>query len=90
MAAVSDGMLDVAIVHPFRTVEIPVLAVKLLGGKAHTSSRVTMLRGKRIIIERGCDGPAHCDGDPSVMGRRIVLETVPAALPVVVPQNRNI
>ncbi len=90
LASVTDGMLDVAIVHPFHTVEIPVLAVKLLCGRAHTSSRVTMLRGKRIMIERSCDGPAHCDGDPSVMGRRIVLETVPAALPVLVPKIRNI
>ena len=90
LASVADGMLDVAIVQPFHTVEIPGLAIKLLGGKAHTSSRVTMLRGKRIIIERSSDGPAHCDGDPSVMGRRIVLETVPAALPVLVPENRNI
>ena len=90
LATVVDGMLDIAIVHPFHTVEIPTLAIKLLTGKAHTSSRVTMLRGKSIIIERSADGPAHCDGDPSGIGRRIMLETVPSALPVIVPEGKKI
>lgn len=90
LASVADGLLDVAIVHPFRTVEIPVLAVKLLTGKAHTSSRVTMLKGKNIVIERSSAGPAHRDGDPTVMGDRISFETVPSSLPVMVPEGCKI
>lgn len=90
LASVTDGLLDVAIVSPFRSVEIPVLALRLLTGKAHTSSRVTNLRGKSVIIERDSEGAAHRDGDPCRMGRRISLESVPSALKVIVPEGRRI
>lgn len=90
LASVADGLLDVAVVHPFHSIEIPLLAVKLLDGRAHTSSRVTMLRGRKVVLERGSWGPAHCDGDPVEKGSRITLEIVPSALPVIVPEGRNI
>jgi len=89
LASVSDGLLDVTVVLPFRTVEIPVLAARLLLGKAAGSRRVRSLRGRRVVIRRAEDGPAHYDGDPCTLGREIVFEVEPAALRVVVPENRG-
>lgn len=90
LASVADGQLDLTIVKPFRTWEIPVLATKLLTGFAHTSRRTEMLRGKKIIIRRGAMAPAHYDGDPCMKGTEIIVQAVPAALRVIVPEGRKI
>ncbi len=90
LASVQDGLLDVTVVAPFHTWEIPVLATKLLDGRAHTSRRVTLLRGKRVTVVREKEGPAHYDGDPCLKGKEIHYEIVPAALHVRVPAGREI
>lgn len=90
LASVQDGLLDVTVVAPFHTWEIPVLATKLLDGRAHTSRRVTLLRGKRVTVVREKEGPAHYDGDPCLKGKEIHYEIVPAALHVRVPADRKI
>lgn len=90
LASVQDGLLDVTVVAPFHTWEIPVLATKLLDGRAHTSRRVTLLRGKRVSVVREKEGPAHYDGDPCMKGKEIHYEIVPAALHVRVPAGRKI
>lgn len=90
LASVQDGLLDVTVVAPFHTWEIPVLATKLLDGRAHTSRRVTLLRGKRVTVVREKEGPAHYDGDPCMKGKEIHYEIVPAALRVRVPAGRKI
>lgn len=87
LASVCDGMLDVCIVKPFKTIEIPILATKLLTGRAHTSHRIRMIRGKRIMIRRQHDGPAHYDGEPCFEGDEIQISALPAALKVIVPSN---
>ena len=89
-ASVRDGVLNLVIVKPFRTREIPVLAAKLMDGRAHTSHRVQTLEGKHIVIERELAGPIHFDGDPIQAGTRIELEIVPKALRVLIPKNREI
>ncbi len=90
LASVRDGKLDLMVVKPFRTIEIPVLVWKLMTGKAHTSRRVEMLRGARISISRTLEAPAHYDGDPCMKGKEITMEIVPSALNVVAPKGRNI
>ena len=90
LASVRDGLLDVTVVAPCHTWEIPVLATKLLDGRAHTSRRVTMLRGKQVTVVREKEGPAHYDGDPCMKGREIHYEIIPAALHVRVPAGRKI
>jgi len=90
LASVTDGLLDVAVVHPFHTLEIPLLATRLMDGHAHRSHRVTMLRGHRVTILRGAAGPAHVDGDPCEMGKEITAEIVPGGLRAVVPTKHRL
>lgn len=88
LASIQDGLLDVCVVSEFRTIEIPVLAAKLLDGRAHTSRRTTMLRGKSVIIRRTREGAAHYDGDPCRFGKELVVEIVPAALRIKAPLKK--
>ena len=89
-ASVQDGLLNVVIVKPFSTWEIPILAAKLMLGRAHTSKRVQTYTGKHISIDRPAHGAAHFDGDPVRKGTHMELEVVPHALRVLIPRNKNI
>lgn len=89
LASVQDGVLDACIVVPFKTIEIPVLAVELLTGHAHKNPRVHMLRGKEIFIHRQQEGPIHFDGDPYMMGTDIQFTTEQSALSVIIPVSKN-
>lgn len=89
-ASVEDGLLNVVIVKPFHTYEIPVLAAKLMDGRAHTSRRVLNYKGRHITIDRQASGPIHFDGDPSRTGTHIEMEVVPHALRVLIPKHRDI
>ncbi len=88
-ASVRDGLLDVTIVTPFDTLEIPDLATRLMTGNALTSRHVVQLHSARVQIEREEEGPAHRDGDPCSAGKTINLELQPAVLNVAVPPKRK-
>ena len=87
-ASLRDGLLDVTVVEPFATWEIPILAAQLMTGKADSSRRVRSFRSTRVQISRDHPGPAHCDGDPFEAGADMSLEIMPGALDVVVPPSR--
>ena len=87
-ASLRDGLLDVTVVQPFSTLEIPDLAARLMTGKADTSHHVRSFRGAHVHVHRDHPGPAHCDGDPFEAGVDLYLEIMPGALNVVVPQAR--
>ena len=88
-ASLRDGLLDVTVVEPFATWEIPALAIRLMTGKADTSRRVWTFRSARVHIRRDHPAPAHCDGDPFKAGVGMSFEIVPDALDVVVPPGRK-
>lgn len=90
LASVTDGLFDVTIVEPFRTWEIPGLALKLLTGQAHKSRRTVCLRGAEVMIHRESAGAMHYDGDPCEEGKEIKITMVPAALRVAAPDNKKI
>lgn len=90
LASVQDGLLNLVIVKPFRTWEIPVLAAKLMLGRAHTSRRVRTFTGKHITIDRTSPGAAHFDGDPVRKGTHLELQVVPHAIRVLVPRDRDV
>lgn len=90
LASVQDGLLDVAVVAPFKNFQIPILALKLMDGRAHTSRKVTYLRGREVVIRRSGDGAAHFDGDPLWLGKEIDIKVVPGAIRMIVPKGKKI
>ena len=85
MASLQDGLLDVIVVRPFFTVEIPDLAARLMTGLAPTSRHVLHFSGAGFHITRQHPGAVHCDGDPFEDGTAFALSVAPAALKVLVP-----
>lgn len=88
-ASLCDGLLDVTVVQPFMTLEIPDLAARLMTGKANTSRHVRSFRGTRVHIHREHPGPAHHDGDPFEAGTDMDLSILPGALQVIVPVSKR-
>jgi len=90
LASVQDGLLDVVAVAPFKSFQIPALALKLMDGRAHTSRKVTCLRGKEVTIKRSGAGAAHFDGDPLWLEDEINIKVVPGAISMIVPEGKKI
>jgi len=87
-ASLCDGLLDVTVVQPFSTYEIPDLAARLMAGKADTSRHVRTFRSAHVHIHRDHAGPAHYDGDPFQAGTDMELSVREAALQVIVPASK--
>ena len=87
-ASLCDGLLDITVVQPFMTLEIPDLAARLMAGKADTSRHVRSFRSTQVRIRREHPGPAHYDGDPFEAGTDLQFSLLPGALRVVVPPAR--
>ena len=89
MASLQDGMLDVVVVNPFSTLEIPDLATRLMTGRAPTSRHFLHFRGSHFYIWRSGPGAVHYDGDPFEAGSAFELDVLPAALRVMVPKSKS-
>ena len=89
MASLQDGLLDVVVVNPFSTLEIPDLATRLMTGRAPTSRHFLHFRGNHFYIWRSDNGPVHFDGDPFEAGTSFDLDVLPAALKVMVPRSKS-
>jgi len=81
-ADITDGKLDVCIVHQFPKFKAVSLSRRLFRKSIHKSSYYRMIRGKRIILKRKHEGDVHLDGDPYTMGKKLKISIVPHGLKV--------
>ena len=88
MASLQDGLLDVVVVNPFSTLEIPDLAARLMMGQAPTSKHFLHFTGSRFHITRSGAGAVHYDGDPFEAGTEFDLDVQPGSLSVLVPRSK--
>lgn len=88
MASLQDGLLDVIVVRPFSTLEIPDLATRLMTGMSATSRRVLHFCGPQVRIHRSKPGAVHYDGDSFEAGTDFELSVQPNALRVLVQPSK--
>ena len=81
-ASVTDGVLDVCIIHKFPLYTFPMMLFHLFNKTADQSEYVEIIPGRQICIIRETDDPVHVDGEPKDMGRSLEIEVNPAALRV--------
>ena len=84
-----DGLIDVVVVNPFSTLEIPDLATRLMTGRAPSSRHFLHFKGSRFHIRRQADGAVHRDGDPFLSGTDFDFTLQPRLLKVMVPRGKN-
>jgi diacylglycerol kinase (ATP) len=83
-ASMEDGKFHIALLKPFRVLQVFGLLARILKRKAHQSQCVETFVTDRIRIVREEEAPIHFDGDPAFTGREVLFENRPASLNVIV------
>lgn len=86
-ASVSDGLLDVTVVHTGNPFNQALAGVGLLTGHIDRNTLIDTFRISAATITRLEPGPAQIDGEPMRLGRRINVECCPASLHIAVPEG---
>jgi diacylglycerol kinase family enzyme len=83
-ADITDGKLDVCIVHPFPKLLAGYLAIRFLRKRIHKSRYYRMIKGEKITLKRKQEDEVHLDGEPYIMGKKLKIKIVPKGLKVLV------
>lgn len=89
-ASVRDGLLDVTIIHPFTLIDVPQMAIHLMGGTLDDDSHMSTYRCKSLSIYRQNPGVIHYDGDPAEAASEIEIAIVPKGLLCVSPKDEGV
>lgn len=90
-AQMNDGLMDVIILEPFNTlIESPQILLQLFNKTLPSNNHVKVFKAKKIKVIRPEEGAIHCDGDPMVMGKELVVEIINKSFKVVVNQEAKV
>lgn len=84
-ASLTDGFLDLTVVHSGSPLSTALLGVDLMTGYLDRNTLIDTFRISSATISRLDDGPAHADGEPIGLGRVLHVECKPASLRLFVP-----
>ncbi len=84
-ASMTDGLLDVTIIHSGYPITTALVGVDLLTGYIDRNTLVHCFRTSAAVIERIAEGPAHIDGEPLTLGKRLEVKCHSAGLSVYTP-----
>lgn len=82
-SSLTDGLLDVCVVKPFPLYKLPILAYQMISKTTDQHDMVEIIRGKKIRITRQTEDSIHLDGEPLIMGQKIDIDVMPAALTII-------
>ena len=66
-ASISDGLLDVTIVHYGNILTTALVGLDLMLGSIEKNMLIHTFRAKQLTISRKSSGPAHIDGEPLIL-----------------------
>ncbi len=81
-ASVTDGMLDITIVHGGDLISRATVGADMITGLIGMNALVEIIRTPSVTISRKNEGPAHLDGDAITIGNRIEVNCHPGQLRV--------
>lgn len=84
-ASMTDGLLDVTIVHSGNPLTTALVGMDLLTGSIESNTQVHNFRTPALTITRNQPGPVHLDGEPAEMDTHICLQCRPSALSIYTP-----
>lgn len=86
-ASITDGMLDIVIVHAGNLMTHAIMGFDMLTGLIRNNVAVTVIRTSKAHITRHGEGSAHIDGDAVTMPDSIDIEIVPGTLRIFAPTD---
>ena len=84
-AKLTDGLLDVTVVHSDSPLATMMMGVDLMTGFLDRNTRIETFQVKGITISRLSDGPVQLDGEPYTMGKIMKVACDREALKVFAP-----
>lgn len=88
-AKLTDGLLDITVIHSGSPLSTALLGVDLLTGFLDRNTQIETFRVGAATITRLNCGPAHVDGDPITLGKSLEITCDPAAFSVFVPEKQE-
>lgn len=88
-ASVTDGELDITLVHSGSLIQQAVFGIDFLAGFIGKNAIVDTFRATNVRISRTSSGAAHIDGDPASMGSVIDIVCHPAKLKIFSPTRQT-
>lgn len=88
-ASITDGVLDVTIVHTDNLIAQAIVGVDLLAGFIRDNAFVDTFRAKSVRIIRKCDGAAHIDGDALSLPEVIDVKCHPGSIKLFSPTKET-
>lgn len=86
-ASISDGLLDVIVVHDGNILEKAWMGVEMLTGAIGNHGRVKVFRTPSIKIKSKEAMAAHIDGDPCSFNGEVDIRCIPGKLKIFVPKK---
>ena len=87
-ASITDGLLDITIVHSGNPVSQALVGVELLAGSISQGGLIDTFRANSIKISRSTSGIAHIDGEPIELPADIEIVCHPGGLKIIAPKKR--
>ncbi len=88
-ASLTDGLLDVTIIHSGSALSTMVAGADLMTGLIDKNAIIDTFRADSIVIERAADGPAHIDGEPIHIDNVMDIRCHHAALSIFTPEEHD-
>lgn len=86
-AKLSDGLLDVTVIHSGSPLSSMLVGVDLMTGFLDRNTSIETFQVSGVAISRLTDGPVHLDGEPRIMGKTMKVNCDERALNVFAPEK---
>ncbi|MDE6367951.1 MAG: diacylglycerol kinase family lipid kinase [Muribaculaceae bacterium] len=87
-ASITDGQLDITIVHSGNAISEALVGVELLAGSITNRGLIDTFRADSIRITRPSSGIAHIDGEPIELPEVINIVCHPGGLKIIAPKKQ--
>lgn len=84
-ASITDGLLDITIVHAGTPLDTAMVGVDLFTGYINRNTMIHSFRTSSAVIYRSVPGPAHLDGEPVTMDDVMTVKCHHSALRIFTP-----
>lgn len=88
-ASMTDGLLDVTIVHQGNPLTTALVGVDLLTGYINRNTLIHTFRTPSVTIRRASEGAAHIDGEPVSFGEQMEIKVHPGRITIYTNPNER-
>lgn len=81
-ASMTDGLLDITIVHQGNPFSTAVMGFNLMAGNLDKNTLINTIRVPSAVIHRSKPGAAHIDGEPVVLGEKMEIFCQPGKITI--------